>query len=64
MYAEYLIIDNHAQSQKVKHVSEVMPNVGITVFSGAFCVKAIGLSDSPRLVVPPYEMNPMRVSKF
>ena len=62
MDAEYLVIDDHAQGEEVKHVREVMPDVGITVFPRTFCVKTVGLSNAARLVVAANEMNAMGVS--
>lgn len=33
VYAEDLVIDDDAQRQKVKHVCEIMPHIGIAVFA-------------------------------
>lgn len=33
VYAEDLVVDDDAQRQKVKHVCEIMPYVGIAVFA-------------------------------
>lgn len=33
VYAEDLVVDDDAQRQKVKHVREIMPYVGIAVFA-------------------------------
>lgn len=41
MYAEDLVVDHDGQSEKVKHVCEVVPHVRIAVFSAAFRVEAI-----------------------
>ena len=32
MYAKYLVVDYYAQRKEVKHVGEIVPNVGIAVF--------------------------------
>lgn len=62
MDAEDLIIDDHAQGQKVEHVRKIMPNISIAVFSRAFGIEAVGLSDAARLMVAADKMNAMGVS--
>jgi hypothetical protein len=62
MDAEDLIVDNDAQRQEIKHVSEIMPNVRVTVFAGAFGIEAIGLCYPPRLMVPADQVYSVRVS--
>lgn len=39
--AEYLVVDDYTKSKEVKHIGEVVPDIGIAVFSGTLCVKAI-----------------------
>ena len=41
--AEYPIIDDNGERQKVKHIREVGPNVGSSVFPYAFCIEPIRL---------------------
>jgi hypothetical protein len=41
--AEDLVVDDHAECQKVKHIGEVMPDVGVAVLARAFRVKAVRL---------------------
>jgi hypothetical protein len=50
--AEDLVINDDTQRQKVKHICEVMPYVGITVLARALSVESIGLGDATRFVVP------------
>lgn len=38
---EYLIIDDDAQGEEIKHVRKIMPHIRIAVFSRAFGVEAI-----------------------
>lgn len=44
--AKDLVVDDYTESQEVEHVGEIMPDVGVAVFSGALCVKAVGLGDA------------------
>jgi len=46
MNAKDLVVDYHTQRQEIEHVGEIMPYVGITVLSRAFCIKSIGLSNA------------------
>ena len=62
MHAENLIVDNHAQGEKVKHVGEVVPHVGIAIFPRALCIEAVGLGDAARFVITANEMNALGVS--
>jgi hypothetical protein len=41
MHAEYLVVDDHAQREEVKHVGEVVPDIGIAILAGAFRIEAI-----------------------
>ena len=62
MYAKDLVVDYNAQGEEIEHVGEVVPNVRIAVFSSAFCVKAVGLSNSARLVIASNEVHALGVS--
>lgn len=46
VYAKYLIVDHHAQSEEVEHIGEIMPNIRIAVLSGTLGVEAIRLRDA------------------
>lgn len=41
MHAKNLVVDDYTQRQEVEHVREMVPHVGIAVFSGALCVEAV-----------------------
>ncbi len=41
MYAEDLIVDDHAQGKEIKHVREVMPYICIAIFACAFSVETV-----------------------
>ena len=51
MDAEYLIVDDHAEREKIEHVCKVVPDIGIAVLTCAFRVKAVGLSNTSRFVI-------------
>lgn len=62
MHAEDLIVDDYTQGEKVKHVGEVVPHVGVAVFPRALRVETVGLGDTARFVVTTNEMNALGVS--
>lgn len=41
--AEYRVVDDHAESEKVEHVGEILPDCRRAVFSSTFEVESIGL---------------------
>ena len=41
MNAKDLVVDDHAKGKEVEHIGEVVPHVGITIFSCALGIKAI-----------------------
>lgn len=41
MDTEYLVVDDHAERQKIKHVGEMMPDIGIAVFPRALGIESI-----------------------
>lgn len=64
MNTEDLIVDNHTQSEEVKHVGEVMPDVRISIFPCAFRIESIRLRNATRLMVSTNKMNTLGVSQF
>lgn len=64
VYAEDLVVDDNREGQKVKHVGEVVPDVGVAVFARAFCVEAVRLRDAARLVVTTDEVDAVRIAQF
>ena len=64
MHAEYLVINDAAETQEVKEVCEGMPNSRIAVLSRAFCIEAIRLRDSSALMVSPDEVHSLRIAEF
>ena len=49
MHAKNLVVNHDGEGQKVKHVSEIGPNVRRAIFPNAFCVKPVGLHCAMRL---------------
>ena len=64
VYAEDLVVDDHTESKVVEHVGKIMPDVGITVLPRTLSVKAIGLRNASRFVVPADEVDSLRVSEL
>lgn len=62
MNAKDLIVDHHAQGEKIEHVGEIVPNIGIAILSCALRVEAIGLGDAPGFMIAANEMDALRVS--
>lgn len=60
--AEYLVVDDDAEGEVVKHVGEVVPYVGVAVLAGALGVEAVRLGDAAGLVVSSYQMDAAGVS--
>lgn len=61
MNAEYLIIDDHTEGEKVEHICKVVPDIGIPIFTCAFCIEAIRLCNPARFVIATNQMNTMGV---
>ncbi len=64
VYAEDLIIDHHRQGQKIEHIGEVMPNIGIAVLAITFCVEPVRLGDTAGFMVAADEVDAVRVAEF
>jgi hypothetical protein len=64
VYAEDLVVDNHAQREVVEHIRKIMPYIGIAILARTLGIEAVGLGDTPRLVVTADKVNSIRVSKL
>lgn len=64
MDAEYLVVYDDAEGEEIEHVCEVVPDVGVAVFPGTFCVKAVGLGDPTGLVVAADQVDAVGVPQF
>ena len=64
MYAEHPSIHHCAQTQVIKHVTAISPNIARAIFPLTFVVKAVDLSDLPRFMVAPDKGDPVRIADF
>merc|ERR1719234_972014 len=64
MKTEDLTIHKGSQGKVVKQVSEVLPHIGIAVFSQTLIVEAVHLCDLARLVVAPKNCDSLPESYF
>lgn len=64
MDAEYLVVYDDAEGEEVEHVCEVVPDIGVAVFPGTFCVEAVGLGDPTGLVVAADQVDAVGVPQF
>jgi len=62
MNAEYLIIDDDTECQKIEHICEIMPDIGVAIFPRTFGVETVRLCNAARFVVSADEMHAMGVS--
>jgi len=51
MEAENLVFDDSSQGQVIEQLSELLPDVGVTVLPQALVVEAVDLGDLSRLVI-------------
>jgi hypothetical protein len=64
MNAEDLVIYDNGECEEVEHVGKVVPDVGVTIFSTAFCVEAVGLRYTTRFVVASDKVYAVWVAQF
>lgn len=61
---EDLVIYNNAQSKKIEHVGEVVPDIGVAVFSSALGVETVRLRHTSRFMVSSDQMDSFGVSEL
>lgn len=61
---EDLVIYNNTQSKKIEHVSEIVPDIGVTVFSSAFGVETVRLRHTSRFMVSSDQMDSFGISEL
>mmetsp|Transcript_7641 Transcript_7641/g.22879 ORF Transcript_7641/g.22879 Transcript_7641/m.22879 type:complete len:248 (-) Transcript_7641:431-1174(-) len=61
VHPEHDAVHQGGQRQVVKHLNAVPPHVQRSVLAEALVIKSVDLRDLPRLVVPPYQEDPVRV---
>lgn len=64
MNTKNLVVNDHRESQEIKHVCKEAPDIRISIFALAFRVETIGLGHAPRLVVPSNQIHTERVPQF
>merc|ERR1711939_697884 len=62
--AEYPVVDDDRESEKVEHVGEVLPDRWASILPHAFRVEAVGLRHRPTLMVPPNQLHTIRIPQF
>lgn len=62
--AEKLIFHNGCERKVVKKFSEAFPDVGVAIFSTAFIVEAINLSDLPGFMISSEDGDSVFISDF
>ena len=60
----YLIVYKCSKGKEVKEVGEEAPDIGVAVFSKAFIVKAINLSDLSWFVIAAKNGQPVTITEF
>ena len=60
----YLVVYEGSEGKEVEEVGEETPHIGVAVFSKAFIVEAIYLSDLSRFMIPPKDGQPVAITKF
>ena len=64
MHAENLIVNHDAEGQEIKHIREIVPDVGVAVLAGTFGVEAVRLGDAAGFMIAPDQVDTLRVSEF
>ena len=62
MQAENLVVDQGSERKIVEEVGEVLPDIGVAVFSQAFVVEAIDLRDLSGFVVAAENRDSLRIA--
>ena len=62
MDTEYLVVDDHTQSEKVEHVCKIVPDIGVAVLAGTLGIKAVRLRHTAGFVVASNQMHSVGVS--
>jgi hypothetical protein len=64
MHTEYLVVDDHAQREEIKHICKIVPNIGIPVLPRTFGIESIRLRNPSRFMVPSNQMHSVGVSEL
>ena len=64
MKAENAVFNNSGEGQEIKERGEVLPDIGVSIFSQALVVKAVYLSDLLALVISSQNGDSLGVPHF
>lgn len=64
MQTEDLVVDESSKGKVVEEIGKVFPDVRITVFSEAFVVETVDLSDLTGFVVTTEDGDALRITDF
>lgn len=64
MDAEDLVINDDAQCQEVEHVCEVVPDIGVSIFTRTLGIEPVRLCYAPRFMVTSYKVHTRGISQF
>lgn len=62
MKTEDLVVDQGSEGEVVKEVGKILPDISVSIFTEAFVVEAVDLSDLTGLVVSSEDCDSLRVS--
>jgi len=62
VHAEDLVVDHDAQGEEVEHVGEVVPDIGVAVFSCTLSIEPVRLGNAAGFMVPTDKMDTLGVS--
>lgn len=62
METEYLVVDESGEGQEVKEISEVFPDIRVTVFPQTLVVETVHLGDLTRFVVAAEDGDTLRIT--
>ena len=64
MHAEDLVVDHDAEGQEIEHIREIVPDIGVAVLAGAFCVETVRLGDAAGFMISANQVDTLGVSKL
>lgn len=64
MHAEDLVVDHHTQCQEIKHVGEIVPDVGVAVFPSTLGIEPVRLGHPAGFMISADKMDTLGVSQF
>lgn len=62
MMIQYPIINKGSDGKIVKNLGEILPDIGTSIFSLTFIIKAVNLSDCSTFMIPSKNSDPILIS--